>query len=74
MNQKKIEASLLSCDISKLQEELNELKINGINLIHYDVMDNKFVNNTAFDTTYLKPIYEAGLKANVHFMVMKPFA
>ncbi|MDE6476828.1 MAG: hypothetical protein K2L48_01310 [Mycoplasmoidaceae bacterium] len=45
-----LEPSLLSFSLANIQEQLDEIKKLGIKQIHYDVMDNKFVPNTAFGT------------------------
>lgn len=69
---KLIEPSLLSINKDKATEQLKKIKQLGLNLIHYDVMDGKFVPPTSFKTEYLKELQELGIKANVHLMVEKP--
>ena len=51
-NKRVIEASLLSFprEQNQLEKQLMRLKSAKINSIHYDVMDNIFVNNTSFGT------------------------
>ena len=71
----KIEASLLAFntnDETILQAQLNKMQKAGIDIIHYDVMDNVFVPNTAFDVEFLDLIFLKGMKSNVHFMVQHP--
>lgn len=71
----KIEASLLAFntnDETILQAQLNKMQRAGIDIIHYDVMDNVFVPNTAFDVEFLDLIFLKGMKSNVHFMVQHP--
>lgn len=69
---KTIEASLLAFNLKNINAEVKELKDSQINSIHYDVMDHKFVNHSAFDNHLVKPLYEMGMKVNVHFMVNNP--
>lgn len=67
-----IEPSLLSIDKTKALEQLKQIKDFGLKLVHYDVMDGKFVPPTSFTTEYLKDLEKLGLKANVHLMVSDP--
>ncbi len=67
-----IEPSLLSFDLKNIQNELDQMKSIGLTQIHYDVMDNKFVPNTAFKTEWLKLLNDNGFEMSVHFMVMNP--
>lgn len=64
-----LEPSLLSFDLTKLDQQLDEVKNAGALFIHYDVMDGIFVANKAFLTNELAVIQKHGLKANVHMMV-----
>lgn len=71
----KIEASLLAFNTSDekiLKQQLNKIHKSGIDIIHYDVMDNVFVPNTAFDVEYLDLIFLNSMKSNVHLMVQHP--
>lgn len=72
---KRIEPSLLSI-IKKSNKEavaiLKFIKKLGLKYVHYDVMDGKFVHNTALNMQFLKEIKKLGLKATVHLMVLKP--
>ncbi|MEG2198265.1 MAG: ribulose-phosphate 3-epimerase [Malacoplasma sp.] len=68
---KLIEASLLAfskCPF-KFYLELLSLKRSNILNIHYDVMDNKFVNNTAFFGEKLSFITKRKFDVSVHLMV-----
>ena len=64
---KRIEPSLLSI-IKKSNKEavtiLKFIKKLGLKYVHYDVMDGKFVPNTALNTQFLKEIKKLGLKDN----------
>ena len=73
MNRIIIEPSLLSINKSKkISSQLQKIKKIGINIVHYDVMEKSFCNNTSFVTEYLEIIEKCGLQADVHLMVNKP--
>nr|QIQ09884.1 ribulose-phosphate 3-epimerase [uncultured Mycoplasmataceae bacterium] len=67
-----LEPSLLSFDLKNMQSNLSEVKQLGIAQVHYDVMDNKFVPNTAFDTEWLNLLHQNGFDISIHFMVEQP--
>lgn len=69
---KLIEPSLLSLNKEQALNQLQQIKNLGIRFVHYDVMDGKFVNNTAYKTEYLNDLEQLGLKPNVHLMVEQP--
>ncbi len=67
---KKVELSLLALkEDKKIKERLFNLREQGIDHIHYDVMDNIFVPNSAFEGEYLEYIKSLGFKVSVHLMV-----
>ncbi len=70
---KVLEPSLLAFDKSKMEEQLDEVKQEGIDTIHYDVMDG-FVNNKSFDTEYMQMISDKGFETIVHLMVYDPMS
>jgi ribulose-phosphate 3-epimerase len=69
---REIEPSLLAFNLNDLDNQLEVVKKLGCHIIHYDVMDNKFVPNKAFDIEHLEKIAIHSLKTNVHFMVSRP--
>lgn len=70
INMKKVELSLLALkEDKKIKETLFNLRNQGIEYIHYDVMDNIFVPNTAFEGEYIELIRSLGFKISVHLMV-----
>lgn len=69
----KIAPSFLSCDFSKLGEELVRMDKAGADLIHLDVMDGHFVPNITFGAPVIKwgrPYTK--LPFDVHLMISEP--
>lgn len=66
-----LEVSILAFDRSffKFRKTAKRMKENGIVNVHYDVMDNKFVPNKAFEGEKLDYLIKQGFKVNVHMMV-----
>ena len=70
---KLVSASMLAADKSKLIDELKRLEQNDVDLVHFDVMDNVFVNNTSFmDDTFFKIRKYTTLPFEIHLMVHNP--
>ena len=70
-----IEASLLAFNAKDKKVFVKQLKSvwdAGIRIIHYDVMDGKFVPEVAYGPEHLQNLYLMGFKSYVHFMVMNP--
>jgi len=63
--------SLLAANFMKLTEELDKCVDNGVEWIHYDVMDFHFVPNLTFGSKILQEIAKnyKNLKLDIHFMV-----
>ena len=60
-------------EICKIRTKINkELKTNFDIVIHFDVMDGKFVKNNGVYLPYIKKVKENGLFADVHLMVEEP--
>ena len=69
----KIAPSFLSCDFSKLGDELVRMDKAGADLIHLDVMDGHFVPNITFGAPVIKwgrPYTK--LPFDVHLMISEP--
>lgn len=70
-----IGASIMCANILKLEQEVHDLEENGVDYIHYDVMDGHFVPNFGLNVDMLKAIRSiTQLPINVHLMVKEPSA
>lgn len=62
--------------ISKVSKKINNIKLSSIDffdvIIHYDVMDNKFVKNIGVDIEDIKIAKKHNLYTDVHLMVKYP--
>ena len=69
----KISPSMLSCDFSNLQKEVERVTKAGADYIHLDVMDGNFVPNLTFGAPVIKAIRKhTDLPFDVHLMIDKP--
>lgn len=66
----KIAPSILSADLSRLNEEIKEVEKYS-NLIHVDVMDGIFVPSITIDSNFVKTI-KTKVPLDVHLMVHEP--
>ena len=66
----KISPSILSCNFSKLGEEIESLEKAGADLIHIDVMDGHFVPNITIGPEVIKKIRPlTKIPFDVHLMI-----
>ncbi len=69
----KISASVLNSDLSALGNEVKRISDNGIEYVHFDVMDGEFVENITYGSAVQKSILpHTFAKIDTHLMVMHP--
>ena len=69
----KISASVLNSDLSALGNEVKRISDNGIEYVHFDVMDGEFVENITYGSAVQKSILQhTSAKIDTHLMVMHP--
>lgn len=69
----KVSASLLAANKDDIENEVKKLEKNNVDVVHFDVMDNIFVNNTSFlDDTFHKIRTYTSLPFEIHLMVKDP--
>lgn len=66
-----ISASILSADFARLGHECAQVLVSGVDMIHFDVMDNHFVPNLTIGPLVCKSLRDYGITApiDVHLMV-----
>jgi ribulose-phosphate 3-epimerase len=71
--QVKLEASVACAHLTRLENDLRELKDAGIDLLHIDIMDGRFVNNFCLDFSMMEAIREVtDTPMDCHLMVEDP--
>jgi len=69
----KIAPSILSCDFSRLAEEISAAEDGGADWIHVDVMDGHFVPNITIGPRIVEAVRDATqLPLDVHLMIEQP--
>lgn len=70
----KIAPSLLSCDFSKMGEEIVRMDKAGADYMHLDVMDGAFVPNITFGAPVIKAVRNlTKVPFDVHLMIDNPY-
>jgi ribulose-phosphate 3-epimerase len=68
-----IAPSILSADFSRLGEEIEAIETGGASVLHFDVMDGRFVPNITIGLPVLKSVRKiTGLKIDAHLMIVEP--
>ena len=72
----KLTPSLLAADLMNLGRDIEAMVRNGVDQLHFDVMDAHFVPNLSFGPSFLRSIHRAfpDLKVDVHLMMDNPEA
>ncbi|MCX8065631.1 MAG: ribulose-phosphate 3-epimerase [Candidatus Hydrogenedentes bacterium] len=69
----KIAPSVLSCDFSKMGEEIEKLIEAGADYIHFDIMDGHFVPNITFGPPVIATLRKyCSVPMDVHLMISNP--
>ncbi|MBO1437803.1 ribulose-phosphate 3-epimerase [Meiothermus sp. CFH 77666] len=65
--------SILTADFARLGEQIQEAEAAGVDWIHLDVMDGRFVPNLTFGPLVVEAIRKVtGLPLDVHLMIVEP--
>lgn len=66
--------SIFAAHVGKMESEIQKIKDACISMIHYDVMDNHFVPNISFGSSFIQQVMEQtpSIKADIHLMIALP--
>ena len=69
----KLSVSILTCDFSRLYEQIKEAEEAGVDMLHLDVMDGNFVPNITLGPAVIRSLRKAiKLPFDVHLMIKNP--
>ena len=64
---------MLSADLLDMRSEIKKLEDNGVDMLHFDVMDGVFVNNITYGLPVLEQVRKAtDMTLDVHLMITGP--
>jgi ribulose-phosphate 3-epimerase len=65
--------SILSADFARLGEEIRAIESGGASILHFDVMDGRFVPNITVGLPVLRSVKKStSLKVDAHLMIVEP--
>lgn len=68
-----VSASVLSADMLNLEREIEKMEKNGIDMLHFDVMDGIFVDNITYGLPILSAVRKkTDMVLDVHLMITDP--
>ncbi len=71
----KISVSVMCSDLMNLGADIIELKRNGVDMLHVDVMDAHFVPNLTFGLDFIKAMHDVtDMPLDIHLMADDPFS
>ena len=74
MNKTIVSASILSADLAALGADLKKCAENGVDWIHFDVMDGVLVDNISYGIPVLESVNKAtDMFLDVHLMITDPY-
>lgn len=68
----KVAPSLLAADFLNMGAEIHRMADAGVDYLHFDVMDGRFVPNISFGLPILKAAAKESLPVDVHLMIVEP--
>lgn len=70
----KLSPSVMCADLLNLSSEIEKLDNLGVEFLHIDFMDNKFVPNITFDTNMVKSMKKPmkNIRRDIHIMAFEP--
>ena len=66
--------SVMCADLLHLYDEITKLDSLGVEFLHIDFLDNKFVPNITFDTNMVRSFKKAmkNIRRDIHIMAFEP--